>query len=86
MNRARKAKRAAKKHAPALASSARHASTLEALDRRLARACDLLGCLDYCQDAELNVGALAIATRDLLDTVRNDLGRIRAAIRKSVRS
>lgn len=83
MSRARKAKRAAVKPAPAFIPTVRDASTLEVIEQRLLRACDLLSCLEYCQDGELNLGALAIATRDLIDTVRDDLAPIRRGIEKT---
>jgi hypothetical protein len=83
VKRTRKAKRTAKP-APSFVPSPRDASTLEVIDRRLLRACDLLSCLEHCQDAELNLGALAIATRDLLDRVRDDLAPIRHSVAKVV--
>jgi hypothetical protein len=73
MKRARKAKRTATKPIPICVFNVRDAATLTVIDRRLLRACDLLSCLEYCQDAELNLGALAVATRDLLDVVRAEL-------------
>lgn len=84
MSRARKSQRTVGKPAPAFAPTIRDASTLEVIDRRLLRACDLLTCLEYCQDGELNLGALAIAIRDLIDTVRKDLAPVRRSIDKAV--
>lgn len=85
MSRARKAKRAANKPAPQRVLSARDASTLRVIEDRLRRCCDLMTCLDHCQDAELNLGALALCARDLIDRVIDDLAPFRRSIGKSVR-
>lgn len=70
-----KAKRAAKKPAPYSVLTTLDASRLRVIDRRLQRCCDLMSCIDYCLEngAELDLNALALAARDLLDTVRADL-------------
>jgi hypothetical protein len=84
MSLAGKSQQAAVKPAPAFTPTVRDVSTLQVIERRLLRACDLLSCLEYCRDGELNLGALAIATRDLIDTVRDDLAPIRRRIEKTV--
>lgn len=66
--------------------SARNASTLSLIDNRLLRCCDLMSCLELCQDSELNLGSLAIAARDLLDRTRDDLAILRRNFHKTVRS
>lgn len=83
MKRAKKAKRAAMKPASTFALNARCASTFRLIDERLQRCCDLLSCLDYCHDAELNLGSLALAARDLIDTARDDLRPFRREAEKA---
>lgn len=83
MSRAKKAKRAAKK--PAL--GIREVDRLDMIDDRLQHACDLMTALNYIaeqEDADLDLGALAIAARDLLDRVRTDLLPIRGSIEQGV--
>lgn len=83
MSRA-KTKRAAKKPQPVLTLHA--VSTLEVVERRLQRVCDLMSCIDHCQEAELTVGSLAIVARDVIDSVIADLTPLRLSIEKAARS
>jgi hypothetical protein len=74
MSRAAKVGRAARKPAVSVLSL-RDCSTLKVAKIRLDRANDVLNAIHFCAeaDAELNLGALAIAARDLIDSVIRDL-------------
>lgn len=83
MSHARKAERVAKK--PRFVVTLRTVSKLEVVEQRLRRVCDLMSCIDHCQEAELNLGSLAIAARDVIDGVIDDLAPLRLGIEKAVR-
>lgn len=73
MSRAKPTKKARRSAAVALPENVLR--VLQVATIRLARANDVLNCLDVCAryDAELDLGALALAARDLVDKVLNDL-------------
>lgn len=77
MSRAKSARKARRPAAVVLPENALRVLQVAAI--RLARANGVLNCLDVCAryDAELDLGALALAARDLIDKVLDDLAPLR---------
>lgn len=82
MKRARRVKRAAKKPVPIIMSQ-HDVARIQVMETRLTRANDVLNCLDACArlDAEVNLGALAVAARDIIDKVLEDLSAFNRGVR-----
>lgn len=83
MSRARKGRRARSATGNPAASvlTLGDRSTLKVAQRRLGRANDVLNAILFCAEAgaELSLGSLAIAARDLIDRVLDDLARLSGA-------
>lgn len=76
--KARKAKPAAKKPAPIIVSQ-HDVARIGAMEIRLSRANQVLNCLECLADHEheVDLSSLAIAARDLIDKVLDDLAPLR---------
>lgn len=82
MSRARKARKAAKKPAPIIMSQ-HDVARIGAMEIRLSRANQILNCLECLADHEheVDLSSLAIAARDLVDKVLDDLSAFNRGVR-----